>query len=111
MKRAWPLAAVAAAAVLLLLASWRTGPPNSAEIERRLLAHPEMAPYNRSPANVTLLDPGSLAKLAAAQPAVYGNVTGPGPFYRVEFSGALVLYDAGSDRILKVFNLFEGRLG
>ncbi len=115
MKRALPWVVVGAAAILLVLAFWRSGPPSPAEVHRRLLAHPEMAPYARAYAKFGPIATENLSALAAAEPAIYGNLTPSPLLYKFEFldsnGSALVLYDAGADRILRVFNLFEGRLG
>lgn len=115
MRLWWAIPGLVAAGILLALLTGPAGPPGDAEVQRRLLAHPEMAPYNRSNATIGRIAPGDLPGLAASQPAIYGNISASPLLYRVEFRGAggeaLVIYDAGSDRIVRVFNLLRGRLG
>lgn len=79
-----------------------------------VLADPAVGPGPWSRVNATLIPTEELPRLVVSQPVVYGNLSPSGRYVRVELQGnrsaLLVIYDAGSDRVLRVFNLFEGRL-
>lgn len=114
MRRLWIPAAVVAAVALLFLVMAPPGPPDIHQVRSHLLAHPEIAPLRSSMARLVRVPPDDLPALAASQPVIYGNLSSSVLLYRAEFreenGTRLVIYDAGRDRIERVFNLLEGRL-
>ena len=109
-----PLVKLAIAAILLLVFTiFVSGPPGpvltSEQIEERVEKFEEVKAFKDQTPQIKHLDRKGLLEQAKKYPVIYNGLNGD--IYEVRYSGGnlgtLLLYDAKSDKILKIFNLLD----
>ncbi|MDI6798531.1 MAG: hypothetical protein QMD12_00830 [Candidatus Aenigmarchaeota archaeon] len=113
-NRTMKIMALSAVVVFLLLFYFGL---RAGSIEERIVEKvkkfPEVQEYKDYPANITFLPRGKLTELAKNYPVIYGNITGD--VYEIKFlsdgKGLLVLYDEKENKIIRVFEIVEVKIG